>query len=221
MAGRMYLGNQMVTPVIVQGEEKVFNVDGYDLLGSINNTGVLSSPSNFLSIIFNGVTDISEDCFYYEENDLWPYVKNIVSSVSFPDLKNMTYPFGCDEIFISAKNISSALFENLESISGNYAFTYSFYNAKPINVIRFPKLNLINASKIFECCFSNSTITNIYFNSLNQNSFGSYTNQFSYMIEDCSNVTVHFPVGLDATIGNWSDVLAGFGGTNTTILYDL
>ena len=41
------------------------------------------------------------------------------------------------------------------------------------------------------------------------------------MLEGCSDVIVHFNAGFEDVIGDTTDVLAGFGGTNTTILFDL
>lgn len=47
------------------------------------------------------------------------------------------------------------------------------------------------------------------------------TNQFNNMLERCSGVTVHFPSNMESVIGSWSDVTSGFGGTDTTVLFDL
>ena len=41
------------------------------------------------------------------------------------------------------------------------------------------------------------------------------------MLQGVTGCTVHFPSNLQSVIGSWSDVTAGFGGTNTTVLYDL
>lgn len=64
-------------------------------------------------------------------------------------------------------------------------------------------------------------ITGLYFNALTSQSFGSYTNQFHNMLYDVNGCTVHFPSNLESVIGEWSDVLDGFGGENTTVLFDL
>jgi len=108
---------------------------------------------------------------------------------------------------------------SLETI-GDFGLEYAFGDTR-ISSANLYSLKTIGKEGLAECFAYNSNIKSIYFNSLNANSFGGYTNQFNNMLKGCKNVTVHFPVGLDATIGNWSDVLAGFGGTNTTILYDL
>ena len=44
---------------------------------------------------------------------------------------------------------------------------------------------------------------------------------FDDMLSGDENVTVHFPSNLQSVIGGWQSVIDGFGGTNTTILYDL
>ena len=85
-----------------------------------------------------------------------------------------------------------------------------------------PLLSNISASNVFRQAFQDcSSLTTLSFPSLTSNSFGAYTDQFQYMLSGCSGVTVHFPSNLQSVIGYWSDVIAGFGGTNTTVLFDL
>ena len=66
-----------------------------------------------------------------------------------------------------------------------------------------------------------TNLTTVSFPALTTSSFGNYTNQFNNMLSGCSGVTVHFPAAIQSTIGNWSSVTSGFGGTNTTVLFDL
>ena len=70
----------------------------------------------------------------------------------------------------------------------------------------------------FSGCTSLQTLS---FNSLKSTSFGSYTNQFDYMLKGVTGCTVHFPSNLQSVIGSWDSVTTGFGGTNTTVLFDL
>ena len=65
--------------------------------------------------------------------------------------------------------------------------------------------------------FKNSQITKLEFPSLKSTSTISMNN----MLEDVTGCTVHFPSNLQSVIGQSEDVLAGFGGTNTTVLFDL
>jgi hypothetical protein len=41
------------------------------------------------------------------------------------------------------------------------------------------------------------------------------------MLPGVTGCTVHFPSNLQSVIGSWADVTEGFGGTNTTVLFDL
>ena len=70
----------------------------------------------------------------------------------------------------------------------------------------------------FQSC---TGLTNISFPALTSTGFGSYTNQFNDMLQGVTGCTVHFPSNLQSVIGSWSGVTNGFGGTNTTVLFDL
>lgn len=69
--------------------------------------------------------------------------------------------------------------------------------------------------------FANTAIQTLSFNSLLSTAFGSRTNQFNNMLKGVTGCTVHFPSNLQSVIGSWSSVTSGFGGTNTTVLFDL
>ena len=98
---------------------------------------------------------------------------------------------------------------------------YAYYNDYSLTGdIAFTNIYQIK-SKALSYAFVNTNINTLYFPSLTSSSFGTDTDQFHDMLKGCVNVTVHFPIGLEATIGKWADTLAGFGGVNTTILYDL
>jgi hypothetical protein len=71
-----------------------------------------------------------------------------------------------------------------------------------------------------------SSLANVYFYGLQIPSTpDEYDNNFQSMLEDCTNVTVHCPMRIEQTItDNIADMpnfASGFGGTNTTILYDI
>lgn len=276
MGGTLFIGNQMVSPVIIQGEEKAFNVDGYDWLGEVNQQGELVAPTKDINLVFNGVKEITNRILDNKfKND------TRVKSASFPDLKKIINGGSLYNTFYGCPNLTSVDISSVEEV-GNEGFTQTFQLTNITGDLHFRNLKKVGLNS-FYCAFyrcqnlgnayfyslekigeedtlpyanlngmfsesglkkayflvlsdiSNYTsrgalvgtfeycseLTDIYFNALNSNSFGEYTSQFNDMIYGCNGVTVHFPVGLDATIGNWSSVLSGFGGTNTTILYDL
>ena len=69
--------------------------------------------------------------------------------------------------------------------------------------------------------FAGTSITTVSLPALKSTSFGSATNQFDYMLKNVTGCTVHFPSNLQSVIGSWTSVTSGFGGTNTTVLFDL
>ena len=82
-------------------------------------------------------------------------------------------------------------------------------------------VNLPSATKIGASAFQNCTaLANVYFNS--DISWSSVlTNPFNQMLYGCSNVTVHFKSSMQSAISALSSAIAGFGGSDTVILYDL
>lgn len=125
--------------------------------------------------------------------------------------------------FSSCTKLTSINFEKLQTISNSYdAMSYAFSGCTQLTNVTFDSLRSINASSIFQSAFQNCTsLTTLSFPKLTSNSFGSYTNQFNRMLSGVTGCTVHFPSNLQSVIGSWSDVTNGFGGTNTTVLFDL
>lgn len=115
--------------------------------------------------------------------------------------------------------LNSICLESLE-VAGNRCFYYCC-SETPLESVSFNKLYSVG-KQCFLYCFSDcENLKHLYFYSLNANSFGGNNSCFSGMLDGSEDVVVHFPVGLDTTIGDWTAVLSGFGGVNTTILYDL
>lgn len=97
-----------------------------------------------------------------------------------------------------------------------------FANCTSLVTGRFPSVNTVSYIGCLSGAFSGCTsLQTLWFYALDTNSFGSRTNQFNNMLSACTNVTVHFPIRIQSTIGSWSDVTNGFGGTNTTVLFDI
>lgn len=142
-----------------------------------------------------------------------------LNSVSFQNLTTLNG----NNIFMNAF-AESALefveFPSLTSITGSNTFTYAYTNCQNLRSISFPVLEIIGDGT-FEGMCMDSTIQEIYFNSLLPDSLNEANNQFFDMLCGVNNCTVHFPSNLQSVIGNWQSVIDGFSGTNTTILFDL
>ena len=141
----------------------------------------------------------------------------------FADLTTITgsqnFAGACD----GCPSLLSVDFQSLTTISGGSAnFTYAFSGCEALNEVLFDSLTTISGSYVFEQAFSGCiSLTELNFPSLTTLTNTGGESTFNDMLVDCDGVTVHFPAALQSTIGNWQSVLDGFGGTNTTVLFDL
>jgi len=128
----------------------------------------------------------------------------------------------CSWMFYGCTSLASANLSSLESI-----FTLGCYHmfdkCSSLTTVDLSSLATIYAQgceSMFEDCTSLKTL---YFPALNSHSFDHDVTEtaFSNMLNGCTGVTVHFPSNLQSIIGDWYDVTHGFGGTNTTVLFDL
>lgn len=144
-------------------------------------------------------------------------------SLTSADFSSLTTVSGNQSFYYAfqSSRLTSADFSSLATVSGTYAFAYAFQSSS-LTSLSFPALTTVNGSQSFQCAFQYcSRLASLSFPALTASSFGSYTNQFHNMLQGCSNVTVHFPAVIQSTIESWSDVTSGFGGANTTVLFDL
>ena len=152
------------------------------------------------------------------------------TSLSTIDLSSLTEISGgqyngeeaCSWMFYGCTSLASANLSSLESI-----FTLGCYHmfdkCSSLTTVDLSSLATIYAQgceSMFEDCTSLKTL---YFPALNSHSFDHDVTEtaFSNMLNGCTGVTVHFPSNLQSIIGDWYDVTHGFGGTNTTVLFDL
>lgn len=97
----------------------------------------------------------------------------------------------------------------------------TFYGCTSLVTQSFPSLEEVSGRGMYNCFGECTSLEDLWFYALNSSSFGAYTTQFDSMLYGCTGVTVHFPMAIQSTIGSWSSVTGGFGGTNTTVLFDL
>ena len=146
------------------------------------------------------------------------------TGLEYLDLSNLTSVAGYQTFnyaFASNSKLNTVIMENLTSVTGSNAF-YSAFSSCGLETFSFPKLTILTGSNAFYSLFSGSSkLKSLYFYALTPDSFGNNTNQFYYMLSGVSGCTVHFPIKIKKTIQNWSDVINGFRGNNTVILFDL
>lgn len=172
------------------------------------------SCTSLTSVDLSNVTTINKLGLQYAFNDCTSLTSVDLSNVTTVDIYGLNYAFyGCT-------SLTSVDLSNLVTVNAN-TLDSAFQGCTGLTTMSFDDLSSIGPSG-FQYAFRNCTnLTSLSFPALTTSSFGSLTNQFSSMLRGCSGVTVHFPAAIQSTIGSWSDVTSGFGGTNTTVLFDL
>lgn len=128
--------------------------------------------------------------------------------------------YGMQGVCGTNDSLSSIDVHSLEEI-GNYGMNYAFAN-DAIETVTFTSLNSLGSNALKKAfADQQGALQSLYFPALTSQSFGNNTDCFNDMILDNEDVEVHFPSNLQAVIGSWQDVIDGFGGMNTTILFDL
>ena len=144
-----------------------------------------------------------------------------ITSFSMPVLATITNSYALSFAFGNT-GITSAVFPALTSITAGLVFDYCFAACNSLTKAEFPSLSTAEGYAIFENTFINcSALEDVYFYALTPSSFGTGTTLFNNMLQNCSGVTVHFPMAIQSTISSWSSVTDGFSGTNTTVLFDI
>lgn len=120
----------------------------------------------------------------------------------------------------------------LHTTRQNSTLYSTFEGCTSITNFKFTQLFEIAGSHVFQNCFKGCTnlsdlrfyIATGIFDFDDTDPFGdtdTYTNKFENMLSGVTGCTVHFPKCLQTLIGSWSDVTNGFGGTSTTVLFDI
>ena len=96
-----------------------------------------------------------------------------------------------------------------------------FRNCTALVDFTLPSLKNVSQQTFENMLSSSTSLKNVYFPALTPSSFNNNTSSFYQMLRGVTGCTVHFPSNIQNTISTWTDVVNGFAGTNTAILYDL
>lgn len=140
--------------------------------------------------------------------------------ISLPSLE-LIGPQSCQSICSGCSNLAQAYLPSLVTVMGQGLQTAFGYSYVPLTVTLSSIKNIQYNKSLSSLCWYCSQLTTLSFPALDANSFGTYTNQFEKMLTGTTGVTVHFPSNIQSVIGSWTDVIGGFDGTNTVVLFDL
>lgn len=187
--------------------------DHYVTKNAVN--GVLGNAPVMIDL--TGVTDLGTRVFCYE----YAYVTWASNTtIDMSELTTISGSYACEDMFAWGRNIAKVDMSNVTTISGDYA-CYSMFYYSDIQEVDLSKLENITGSQACGMMFAHTSLPALSFPALKSTSFGSNTNQFNNMLSGVTGCTVHFPSSLQGYLSQWTSVQNGFGGTNTTILWDL
>lgn len=176
------------------------------------------SCGNLETIDFSNLATITSQGSYAFQSAFSSCSK--LSSASFPKLTSVAGQSAFSNAFTNCTGLTSASFPLLTSITGSSAFNSAFQNCRSLTSVNLTSLATVTSTSALSYAFRGCTsLTELRFPSLS--SVGTNTNQFNNMLYGVTGCTVHFPSTMQATIGSWASVTGGFGGTNTTVLFDL
>jgi hypothetical protein len=171
-----------------------------------------------------------------------------VTSFSLPSNATNVGPNALAYAFYSCPSLTSVDLSSLTAVSGENAFYEAFYNCRSLTSVDLSSLTTLSARNALASAFDSCTaLTSVDFSSLTTVSgyhalyaafsrcssltsisfpaltvaglqFGS--SQFDDMIRGVTGCTIHFPAAVQAKIEATSGY-PNFGGTNTTVLFDL
>lgn len=100
-------------------------------------------------------------------------------------------------------------------------FSSTFYGCTGLTSVSFDNLLTITVSSAMNTTFRNCTnLSTLSFPSL-RDSTNLVSGIFTNMLQGVTGCTVHFPSNLQTKMSSFDTVVNGFGGTNTTVLFDL
>lgn len=175
-----------------------------------------SGCTNFTTYNLDSVTSAATSSF----NETFKGTK--ITSLSLPNITTVSGSYCFQSVCESCVYLTSVNLPKLKIANQSYAFVSAFKGCSLLPTAGFPSLSEIKQQRVFSGAFVNCVaLQSLWFYALTPSSFGTQDNQFETMLNGCSNVTVHFPMAIQSTIGSWSSVTGGFNGTNTTVLFDI
>jgi len=194
MAGVMYLGNQMVSPVIIQGggEPEPFPVRG--VATELDENGYMEDYSE---VSYNSLyKDYQELPFYFDGS-------NIIAM-------EYSYNYNVERI--------GSVFPVFNGAFQNSSIRYVDFP----NLSHLPdKANTVGSNRFhfLRNMIAGTNGVNIYFRALTtQTTYR--TNVFAFMCEGATDAVIHFPSNLENIISGLYNYPL-FRGTNTTVAFDL
>lgn len=146
--------------------------------------------------------------------ELFLWGKGHTRRFSLPALKSVSGSYAFNEVCPDS-GLTEIDFSALESVTGTSAFESAFVGTDVEEVV-FPALKIINGSFCFKGCFRACyKLKKLRFPALEYLN----TSALRDMLTAVNGCTVVFPIAMRSKISSYSDVVNGFGGTNTHVVF--
>ena len=145
-------------------------------------------------------------------------------SLTSVDLSSLTSVSGEDafyEAFYKCTALTSVDLSSLTTVSGRNALAFAFDVCTALTSVDFSSLTTVSGYHALYNTFSRcNSLTSLSFPALTVPGLQYGSSQFDNMLYGVTGCTVHFPAAVQAEIEAMYEY-PNFGGTNTTVLFDL
>lgn len=152
------------------------------------------------------------------------YAFHSCPSLTSVDLSSLTKVSGEDafyEAFYNCTALTSVDLSSLTTLSGRNALAYAFDVCTALTSVDFSSLTTVSGYHALSNTFSRCrSLTSLSFPALTVSGLQYGSSQFDNMLYGVTGCTVHFPAAVQAKIEAMYEY-PNFGGTNTTVLFDL
>ena len=152
------------------------------------------------------------------------YAFHSCPSLTSVDLSSLTKVSGEDafyEAFYNCTALTSVDLSSLTTLSGRNALAYAFDVCTALTSVDFSSLTTVSGYHALSNTFSRcNSLTSLSFPALTVSGLQYGSSQFDNMLYGVTGCTVHFPAAVQAKIEAMYEY-PNFGGTNTTVLFDL
>lgn len=147
----LYLGNQRIAPMTVETKEaSKYGMTIDNMLGDVDENGVLQQPAEKFDLNFVGVEDLGQRALYYRF-----HASQQIRSVEFPDLKQISNTGPLDNAF-GRSYIETIDFPVLENISGYEGMSYSCQASDALTKVNLSKLKTVSGYSGLNSAFVNA-----------------------------------------------------------------
>ena len=148
-------------------------------------------------------------------------IPETTTSFSLPSNATNVGPNALAYAFHSCPSLTSVDLSSLTTLSGRNALAYAFDVCTALTSVDFSSLTTVSGYHALSNTFSRcNSLTSLSFPALTVSGLQYESSQFDNMLYGVTGCTVHFPAAIQAKIETMRGY-PNFGGTNTTVLFDL